>query len=157
MRKRIFEIIEAAGENDLASSIYDFFVIFIIVLSLVPLAFKTEYYAFTIIDKCCAVVFIVDYILRWITADYKFKTHSPVSFIKYPFSFMAIIDLLSILPSLTILSSGFKILRIMRMFRALRVLRVFKAVRYSKSFQIQERQKIKADYFACYQPFRPSV
>ena len=136
MRKRIYEVIEASDGEDKASSIYDLFMIFIIVFSLIPLAFKKEIYAFQIIDKVCAVIFIIDYILRWITADYKFNKKSIVSFIRYPISAMAIIDLLSIFPSLSILGNGFKILRIMRMLRAMRVLRVFKAARYSKSVQI---------------------
>ena len=40
MRKRIFEIIEVAREDDRASAIYDAFMIVMIVLSLVPLLFK---------------------------------------------------------------------------------------------------------------------
>lgn len=76
------------------------------------------------------------YLLRLLTADYKFNQNGMISFIKYPFSAMAIIDLISILPSLTIVNSGFKLLRILRMIRALRVFRVFKAMRYSKSFEI---------------------
>ncbi|MBQ0097787.1 MAG: ion transporter [Oscillospiraceae bacterium] len=136
MRRKIFEIVETADTDNRASSIYDFFMIFVIILSLIPLAFKTEYYAFTIIDKVCAIIFIIDYLLRWITADYKYNDKSIKSFIRYPFSPMAIIDLLSILPSLSILSNGFRILRIIRMLRAMRVLRVFKMFRYSKSIKI---------------------
>ena len=49
---------------------------------------------------------------------------------------MAIVDLVSILPSLTVINRGFKILRILRMFRALRVFRSFKLLRYSKNAQI---------------------
>lgn len=49
---------------------------------------------------------------------------------------MAIIDLISILPSLTVLSQGFMLLRLLRMFRALRVFRAFKLFRYSKNAQI---------------------
>ena len=49
---------------------------------------------------------------------------------------MAIIDLLSILPSLSIVNNGFKALRVLRMIRTLRVFRVLKVVRYSTSFQI---------------------
>ena len=49
---------------------------------------------------------------------------------------MAIIDLISILPSLTVINDGLKVLRVLRMIRALRVFRVFKAMRYSKSFEI---------------------
>lgn len=136
MRKRIFEIIEKSNGNDTLSSIYDVFMIIVIIISLIPLAFKSENLILEVMDKAAVAIFIVDYILRWITADYKFNEHKPSSFVKYPFSFMAIIDLISILPSLTVLNGGFKILRILRMIRALRVLRIFKAFRYSKNLQI---------------------
>lgn len=136
MRKRLFEIIEASDGSDRLSSIYDIFMMAVIIVSLIPLAFKTDYFAFQVVDKVCAVIFMIDYLLRLLTADYKFGKKSPLSFLRYPFSFMAIIDLVSILPSLTALNSSFKVLRIMRMIRALRVLRVFKAARYSKSLQI---------------------
>lgn len=136
MRKRIFEIIETSKDGDRASAAYDAFMMILIVVSLVPLAFKEEPPFFRVLDKVCAVIFIVDYLLRLITADYKYGKRSALSFVRYPFSFMALIDLLSVLPSLTPLNSGFKVLRVMRMFRALRVLRVFKAARYSRSIQI---------------------
>ena len=135
-RKRIYEIIEASGDGDRASSVYDAVMVAAIIVSLVPLAFKTEYPAFQIADKVCVGIFVVDYVLRLLTADYKFGKRSALSFLRYPFSLMAIIDLLSILPSVTALNGGFKVLRVMRMIRALRVLRVFKAVRYSRSLQI---------------------
>ena len=136
MRKRIFEIIEASEGNDVVSRIYDVFMIVVIIASLIPLAFKTEYPAFAVVDKICVVIFIIDYILRLITADYKLQKKSVWSFLRYPFTFAALVDLISILPSLTVLNSGFKILRVMRMLRAARVLRVFKTARYSKSIQI---------------------
>lgn len=136
MRKRIFEIIEKSGGDDRLSAVYDFFMIVLIILSLVPLAFKHETPLLSIIDKTAVTVFIFDYLLRWGTADYKFNSHSLLSFIRYPFSVMAIIDLISILPSLSVLNSGFKILRVFRMGRAMRVFRIFKAFRYSRSFQI---------------------
>lgn len=136
MRKRIFEIIEVSDGNDRLSSIYDTAMLALIILSLIPLAFKAETTLFAVIDKVCAVTFILDYVLRLMTADYKFGKKSISSFIRYPFSFMAIIDLISILPSVTVLNSGFKLLRLMRMMRALRVFRVFKTFRYSKSVRI---------------------
>jgi len=136
MRERIYQIIEKSKEGDKLSSRYDFFMLFVIFASLFPLAFKEETTTFFIIDKICVCIFIVDYFLRWMTADYKFDSASLWSFIRYPFSFMAIIDLLSILPSLSIISRSFKILRLLRMFRALRVFRVFKAMRYSKNMFI---------------------
>lgn len=136
-RKRIFEIIEKSErKDDWASSAYDIFMIAVIVISLIPLAFKTESRVLFIIDKAAACIFIVDYILRWVTADYKFPNSGAFAFVRYPFSLMAIVDLISILPSFSIISGGFKVLRVLRMIRALRVVRVFKAMRYSKSFEI---------------------
>lgn len=136
MRKRLYEIISASNGNDKLSSVYDIFMMAVIIVSLIPLVFKQSFAAFEIIDKVCVGVFIVDYLLRWITADYKFQKNNTVSFLRYPFSIMAIIDLISILPSLTILNQGFKLLRLLRMFRALRVFRAFKLFRYSKNAQI---------------------
>ncbi len=136
MRKKIYEIIEVAHEKDRYSRIYDSFMMVVIFISLVPLAFKTDYVVFRVIDKVCVSFFIIDYLLRLLTADFKYGKKSIVSFLRYPFSFMAIVDLVSILPSLSAVNSGFKVLRIMRMIRALRVFRVFKAARYSKSLRI---------------------
>ena len=136
MRKRIFEIIEKANNDDKVSHVYDFFMIVVIIISLIPLLFKQENTVFRILDKVTVCIFIIDYILRWVTADYRIERKGVIPFIRYPFSMMAIIDLLSILPSLTLINKGFKVLRVLRMIRALRVMRVFKAVRYSKSFEI---------------------
>ena len=46
---------------------------------------------------------------------------------------MAIIDLLSILPSVTVLNNGFRLFKIFRFAKMIRIFRVFKAFRYSKS------------------------
>jgi len=136
MRKRIYEIIERSDGMDFWSSVYDYFMMVVIAASILPLAFKQDNQAFNIADKAAVTIFIIDYLLRLCTADYKYGKKSVTSFIRYPFSFMAIIDLVSILPSVTLLSSTFKLLRILRLIRACRVFRVFKVLRYSKSFQI---------------------
>lgn len=136
MRKRLYEVISASNGNDKLSSAYDIFMMAVIIASLIPLIFKQSFAAFGIIDKVCVGIFIIDYLLRWITADYKYSKNKAIPFIRYPFSAMAIIDLISILPSLTILNQGFKLLRLLRMFRALRVFRAFKLFRYSKNAQI---------------------
>ena len=136
MRKRIYEVIEISRDGDRLSAVYDSLMIVVIALSLVPLVFKETTPLLTAVDRAAVVIFILDYLLRWATADYKFGKSGLLSFVRYPFSFMAIIDLLSILPSLTILNSGFKVLRMLRMARAMRVFRVLRAVRYSKSLRI---------------------
>lgn len=132
MRKRIYEIIEVSTENDKLSSIYDFFMMFIIIVSIIPLCTHSENVVFNVIDKVTVVVFILDYLLRIVTADFKFK-RGALSFLIYPFSVMAIIDLLSILPSLTVLARGYRLLKIFRLLRTFKVFRIFKAFRYSKN------------------------
>lgn len=132
MREKIFNIIEPNTESK-ASKTYDTVMIIVIGISLIPLIFRTQYPIFQILDKVTVSVFIIDYLLRIITADLKYKSHSIISFIRYPFSPMAIIDLLTILPSFAILSDGFKALRVLRLLRALKVIRV---LRYSKSVSI---------------------
>ena len=136
IRKRIYQIIEVAEGGDVFSKIYDTVMMAAIVISLVPLAFKTDHPIFSVIDKVCVAIFVIDYLLRFATADLKYGKKSVVSFLKYPFSLMALIDLLSILPSFISVSKGLKVLRVTRMIKALRVFRVFKGARYSKSIRI---------------------
>ncbi len=133
MREKIFKTVEPGGGSGKISSFYDYFMIAVIVLSLVPLAFKNDYAVFAIIDKFCVAVFIVDYFLWWITADYKYNKKSVSSFLRYPFSPMAVIDFLSILPSLPFVNNGFKVFRVLRMVKALRVFKFFK---YSRSVEL---------------------
>lgn len=136
MRKRIYEIIEPTRDGDGASTLYDFAMIFLIILSLIPLAVKEDPPWLETLDKVCACLFMLDYLLRLATADYILRERTPLAFIKYPFTFMALVDLFSILPSFTVIHESLKVLRVLRMFRTLRVLRVFKAVRYSRSLKI---------------------
>lgn len=140
MRKRIFEIIEVSNDHDKASHVYDVVMLVAIIVSMIPLMVKETNIALLIIDRVTVSLFVLDYILRLITADYKMKSKSVRSFIKYPFTPMALVDLISIVPSLiTNANSTFHVFRIMRLLRTARVLRVFrifKVLRYSKSVRI---------------------
>ena len=115
---------------------YDIVMMCAIVVSIVPLALKKTYSVFHYTDIFTTFLFIIDYVFRLITADYKLEKKGIISFIKYPFTPWAIIDLISILPGITMLNNGFKLFRIIRIFRTFRVFRVFKAFRYSKSIII---------------------
>ena len=84
MRKKLYEIIEPAKDN-LASKIYDFFMMAMIVASLVPLAFKETNPVFDVIEHVTVAVFCLDYILRLITADLKLE-RSVTSFFLLPLS-----------------------------------------------------------------------
>lgn len=131
-RKRLFEIIETARETDKASSVYDVVMIVLIVASIVPLAFKQNNAVFTVVERVTAAAFIIDYIARLITADMKME-RGAASFAIYPFTPLAIIDLLCILPSFAAVSGSLRLLKVFRLLRALRVFRAFKMLRYSKS------------------------
>lgn len=135
IRRRIYEVIEVDDDNDKLSKVYDLVMIIVIALSIFPLMIKEQNMTLFIIDKVCAVVFIIDYILRLITADYKLKDKSN-PYLRYPFTPMAVIDLISILPSLIPLSremEGLRALKVFRVIRFLRVLRIVRFFRYSKS------------------------
>lgn len=73
-------------------------------------------YALTLFDQLVTVCFLADYLMRWWVKDFS---------IRYLFTPMAIIDLLSVLP-LFFPSSNWQFVRVIRIFRILRLLRFFK-------------------------------
>ena len=135
MRKRVYNIIEQSKDGDRASLAYDILMLIAITASIIPLMFEEETHTFRIIEQITVALFIVDYLLRWITADYRLEKKE-WSFIVYPFTGWAIIDLLSILPGLSIIGRGFKLFRVTRL---LRILRLFKFIRYSDKIQVLGR------------------
>lgn len=63
MKTRIYEIIEVSKEDDIASHIYDLFMMITIFISIIPLAFKQETQLFTTLDLITVIIFIIDYLL----------------------------------------------------------------------------------------------
>ena len=138
-RRRLYEIVEQAQNGDTPSLFYDIFMIIIVIISLLPLGFKDEYPIFKITDLCTAIIFAIDYLLRWITADFRLKLKPAFEFFRHPFTLTAILDLLTILPAFTILGDYFKLFRIVRMVKTLRLLKLLnlmKAFRYSRTLKI---------------------
>lgn len=135
MRQKLYEIIEVSKDGNTLSTVYDVFMMIIISLSIIPLAFKNHNTIFLYIDRITVLIFILDYFLRFITADIKIR-NGVKSFILYLFLPMSLIDLISILPSLTVLNDGFRLFKIFRLLRTFRVFRIFKIVRYSKSITV---------------------
>ena len=126
MRSRVYRLIQSVP--------YSFGMIGLIIVSIIPLAFHFETELFSVIDIVTTCAFILDYVARWMTAYLDSGKKYP--FARYPFQPMSIIDLISILPSVTALSEGFRLLKIFRLMRTLRVFRAFKLVRYSKNIKI---------------------
>lgn len=131
-RSNLYKVLSGESNTNVCK-IYNLTMIISIVVSLIPLALKMQSQLTIALDKITVSFFIVDYFLRWITADIKYQSKIIFSFLRYPVSIMAIIDLLSILPSLTFLNSAFKILRITRFAKMLKILRIVRFTRYSNT------------------------
>ena len=132
-RRKIFDVVEANG-NTVWSKIYDWTMLCFIVLSIIPLTSREHTPFFKWIDIISVSVFIIDYALRWMTADMKMPDRPRhQAFAVYPFTAFAIIDLLSILPSFLMISRALKVLRITRL---MKILRVFKFIRYSENVRL---------------------
>lgn len=133
IRQKIYDIVELKEVSSLASRLYNQFMLILVVISMLPLAFKEDYAIFAITDVVVVSVFIIDYLLNWMTADIRFGKRGIWPFIRYPFSLPGIVDMLSILPALAFVHDGFRLLRITRGLRILRMLSVFKMVHHSQN------------------------
>ncbi len=130
--EQLKEIIEPRKDG-LSSRIYDWIMLSAIVIGIIPLMFREQHRLFLYLDLISCFCFVVDYLLRWIVFVSSSRRNNLVSFLVYPFRPMAIIDLLSILPTFNLISSTFKVVRISRL---LKILRVIKVIRYYEPLEI---------------------
>ena len=126
IRKTLFQIIEPHQKENAIEKAYDVFMFLTIIVSLIPLTTKSHTGVFMWLDFVSTIIFIIDYILRLLTADYKLGK-GKLSFFLYPFIFLAMADLLCILPFLFLLNNSLRLFKI---------LHIFKFIRYSKNIQI---------------------
>lgn len=137
IKLRVNNTIRTDGDNDTAGNIFDFVIILLIIANVIVVIAETfslpevAQRIFRYIEIASIIVFTIEYILRIWTADYIYSDVSPAKArLKYALSFMAVIDLLAILPFY--LPFVIKIdLRVLRMLRIIRLLRVFKVNRYT--------------------------
>lgn len=143
IKLKIFEIIEKDTKNNLISKIFDLFIMTLIIINILCVimesisSIKEKYIIyFSFIESFSILVFTLEYILRIWTAEYKFPNkNKTISKLLYIFSFLALIDLIVILPFY--LSNIIKIeLRYLRIIRIFRLLRIFKLNRYIKSLNL---------------------
>lgn len=138
MRKRIYAIItDDNGTDDREAHIYDWFMIVVIVISLLPLCFKDPSHRLVKVEWVTTAVFIMDYLLRWWCADLilheREATERGLVFLLYPITPLALIDLVSIIPTFLHVS---QVLRLSRLVRLMRVARAVKLVHHSRSVQL---------------------
>ena len=142
VKKRVFEVISKAEDGDKLSVAFDWVIVALIALSIVSIileSFAGLYDRYQLVFKAfelfTIVVFSVEYLLRIWTADL-LHPEAKHPYLKYIFSFMALVDLSAVLPFyLPFVSADLRFLRMMRLFRLFRLLRVFKLGRYFDALQ----------------------
>lgn len=137
IKERIYNLIRDDDENDLASNIFDGIIITLIIINVALVVAQTFSIPETVqkvfdwIELISVIIFSIEYLLRVYTAD---LMHPELSHfkarIKYIFSFMALIDLLAILPFYLPYLVPID-LRVLRILRVVRLLRIFKINRYT--------------------------
>lgn len=139
IKKRIFEIIEVAKDNDTPSRIFDISIISLIFLNVIFVVANTFDVspAFKVVsiyvELVSIIIFTIEYLLRIWTADFLYPHLNPYKArIKYIFSFMALVDLFSILPFYLPFIITID-LRVLRMLRIIKLFRIFKINRYTKA------------------------
>jgi voltage-gated potassium channel len=119
VRKKIYQMVHVY-DGGVLSVLYKYFMSAAIVVSLLPLMTKQTVPLFRITDGICLGLFVADFLLRWLTADLRLEGMGAKAFLKFPFRFISVIDLLSILALMTSV-------------QVLAVFRVARIFRYSKS------------------------
>jgi voltage-gated potassium channel len=139
LKQRVYNLIRDDDDNDLLSTIIDYSLIGLILINVILVIVDTfpmpDYY-YPIaqgIEFFSVMIFTVEYAARLWTATLMFPTLSKTKArVKYASKFMAVVDLLAILPFY--LPFIFPVdLRVLRMLRMLRLLRLFKVSRYTDS------------------------
>ena len=142
-KRRVFETLEKGVGDDRLSKRFDIFIMAMILLNVLAVILETvepihdEFQVyFEYFEYFSVFVFSVEYIGRVWTCTYLEKYKHPLwGRLKFIFSFMALIDLLAILPFYLplFLTIDGRVLRILRLFR---ILRIFKMGRYSTAFNM---------------------
>ena len=137
IKREIFGIIQPAENGNIASRIFDIFImalIFASVASVFAMTFKISpsmNYFLNNFEKWAIIVFTAEYLLRIWTAEFLFPGLPRWrARIKYVFSGMALVDLIAILPFYLPMLLPIKLVGI-RAIRLVRLLRIFKLNRYT--------------------------
>lgn len=129
-RERLYHIIEYAHLST-ASRIYNGFMSLVVFASLLPLCFKENPPAVTVLEWVIFEwvifgIFVIDYILRWMTADMRDRHYDGVkAILRYPITFWAILDLISIVSFVIPADQALRLIRLIRVFEPLRYTRSF--------------------------------
>lgn len=159
IKERVFEIIQPDKGNSLASRMFDRVITTLILLS-VAAVFAITFnlpgkvrMALCVVEVTASSIFTVEYALRIWTADRLYPRLSPwTARLRYLVSFMAIVDLLAILPfwlprifpgSML----GMRALRLVRLLRILKLNRYFDAMKSILDVVAAKRRELVGSVF----------
>lgn len=132
-RNRIFTIIQVGNRDDIPSRAYDVFLMIAVLLNFGIAVFDTfpkavEFRGLIVaVEIITVIIFLVDYILRIVTADYLYPEKKPgQARLRFLVSWSGIIDFLSCIPYFFFHGAS-----LLRIFRVIRILRVFRLRFYS--------------------------
>ncbi len=141
-RRRSYEILESARDDDAASRWCDLFLVSLITLNVIAVILESvpELYtahgeSFRVFETFSVIVFTIEYLFRvWVSVEQTgIVHHHPVTGrLRYMLTPMALLDLIVILPYFLALLGGFDL----RFLRVLRLLRVFRLTRYSSALRL---------------------
>lgn len=147
-QRRVFDVMQPPHDQelDLASRLFDIFIISLILLNVVAVALETipgwseEYNrAFRLIETVSIGVFSVEYMLRlWSCTSVRIYSHPILGRLKFMLTPMAIVDLAAIAPFYLPIFLPVNV-HVSSTLRMLRVFRILKVVRYSDSVHTFQR------------------
>ena len=160
LKKRAFQIIEVGYTEDDASRLYDIANVLAIVINLlasVLLTFSGVRARFegglTAVESVTVLFFAVDYVLRVLTAEYKYPDRSrPRAVISYMVSFAGLVDLLSFLPYYLPVffpagAVAFRMFRIVRIFRLFRINAYYDSLNVITEVIVKKKQQLLSSVF----------
>ena len=156
LKERIHEILTKDKEGDLLSKIYDWFSVGLISLTIVIIILDTFEFTNKIhnillgVEYAITIIFALEYVLRVWTAEYEYpELTKDEAKMRYIFSFIALIDLLSILPVFfSALPSETSILKIFKFFKIVRLLKFSRYISGIHTFGLAVKRKSKQIVFS---------
>jgi len=140
-KKRIFDVIQIGTRVDWLSSLFDLFIVIMIIVSISVTFMQTfdelDPYDCILnkIELFTIIIFIIEYLLRIYTSDLLHPESSRIkAVLRFVFSFYGMVDLLSIISFFMVLDSNGIVA--FRMIRAVRILRLFKINANTDAFNV---------------------
>ena len=156
LKKRIYDIISKDEDGDILSKIYDILSVVLIGASLIIIILDTFslpqglHNTLVVIEYVIAIIFVIEYVLRVWTAEYEYPECTPdKAKMKYIFSFMALVDLLSIVPVFFVnVPTETAILKLFKLFKIARLIKMSRYINGIYTFGVAVKNKSKQIVFS---------